>query len=449
MLSDAVDSVKRLVNTGVAYRAAHKHHKCNNCGLYGHIAADCMHICAACGGRHLAESCIISIGNQLKTLVDSLCHDFVKDYNRVRKAYLSITNKPVVYTHLVPDSCCRLELEPSGEVKPTTVKAFIEKTETFCISDLWSEQSIGKRLFSSMPNTQESAMEWAAPFIASRKVELMSALKFKEPALVKQMRVGTHTGCDIEPLSYLKTKYNGNQTSTFNAKWYLRVKYKFYQNTLVKNLPVCTIMTGKHLSLDQTEKKASKGLFSKMRSYRALSKDFDEIMRARAKIEDLSQSKLDLASHIEELTFKLNKLKSTYDSKKLKMVEGLKEQTTHIIKKQKDIAKAKLKKVKAKLDRIQEKADAIYASKQEYFDKKQRIKKMTPSERKDFYKNLCADAGITYDGSFYRLACQKCHQLGRIRPSETRFLDPRGMLCESCQSFTFITDYQREMWSQL
>jgi hypothetical protein len=340
-------------------------------------------------------------------------------------------------------------LEPSGEVKPTTVKSFIEKSETFCISDLWSEQGIGKRLFSSIPNTQESAMEWAAPFIASRKAELISSLKFPEIKLVKQVRVGSHIGCDIEPLSYLKTKYNGSQASTFNAKWYLRVKYKFHQSLLVKNLPACTIMTGNHLSLDQTGKKQSKGLFSKMRSYQALSKDFDEIMRMRAKIEDLSQSKLDLVANIEQLTLKLNNLKSTYDSKKLKMIEGLKEQTTHIIKKQKDIAKAKLKKVKNKLDRLQEKADAIYASKQEHFAKKERIKKMTKSERTDFYRSLCVDAGVTYDGQFYRLACQNCHQLGRIRPSETKFLDPRGMLCESCQSYTSITEYQHDMWSQL
>jgi chromosome segregation ATPase len=208
-------------------------------------------------------------------------------------------------------------------------------------------------------------------------------------------------------------------------------------------------MTGKHLSLDQTDKKQSKGLFSKMRSYQALSKDFDEIMRARAKLEDLSQAKSELVIHIEELTQKLNKLKSTYDSKKLKMVEGLKEQTTHMIKKQKDIMNAKVKKVKNKLERLQQKADMIYASKQEHFAKKERIKKMTKAERNDFYKSLCVDAGVTYDGQFYRVVCQNCHQLGRIRPSEAAYLDPRGMPCEACQCFTFIPEYQRDVWSQL
>lgn len=449
MLSDAVASVKRLVNTGVAYRAAHKHHKCNNCGLYGHIAADCMHICAECGGKHLTDSCIISIGNQLKTLVDSLCHDFVKDYNRVRKAYLSITNKPVVYTHVIPDSCCRLELEPSGQVKPTVIRSHQVKAATFNFDELWDMQGFFSKLSNKKPTTCESAMRWAEPFISQRKAELISEVNFDQPKLVNQVSVGSHIGCDIEPISFLKSRFDGNQAPMTSAKWYLRVKYKFFQDLFVKDLPVCTIMTGHHINFDQTNKNKPKTLLSKMKSYQALSKNFDEIMQAQKKLVNLSHNKAELVHQIDELTQKVLELKSKYNSKKINMIEGLRTQATHIINKTKNIAKAKVKKLSNKIQKLQEKADAIYENRQEQYNKRERIRMMNGHERMQYYQKACVDAGVLYYNGSYQVVCHSCHHPVPIRLSDVEFLDSRGVLCEHCKNYTFISDDQRVSWSQL
>lgn len=70
---------------GILYWRRHRHHKCYNCGMYGHLAKDCDNICPMCGNWHNSKVCIRSLTKLYKKIYNKISSNILKDPEAIMK----------------------------------------------------------------------------------------------------------------------------------------------------------------------------------------------------------------------------------------------------------------------------------------------------------------------------------------------------------------------------
>lgn len=394
MLSNAIASVDKLVGSCGKYRTLHKHHKCNTCGLYGHIAADCQVICCNCGGKHLQKHCVAFIADQLKTLVNSLQRSFVRDYNRAKKTLNFLENRPVVYTHVVPDSCIRLTCTASEAGKPNTLKLQQTKFVWLDVTEAFEKLPFTKRLFSKVTGDKYTDARWVLPSAEVRAIEQLGKLKWDYSTVPGRVTL-EHVTREIVPDTYIKCKPGVHIVNSHasSAHWCMMFRINYTNTVNYVPYTTYTIERGHDLKVEEINvSKAQDHLRRKLRSFNALATDFLELEKMQLKLESLRGKKLELLASCDELIEKYKNIQEKYNDKKSKAIASLKEKTQSILRHEKAYVKSKVQHLQKKLVNLQTKVDQQYERKealyapsqsereaaQNYFDDVQEFVKNNP-----------------------------------------------------------------------
>lgn len=386
MLSESIASVERLVSACGKYRAQHRRHKCNSCGLYGHIAADCLQICENCGGKHLRKHCIAFIADQLKTLINSLSNSFVRDYNRTKNILNVLESRPVVYTHVVPDSCCRLNITNSNKRQPTVC---IQKKTTSVwadVSSAYSSQPLRKRIFTKLTGDMNTDAKWVSSSVLQYAGLQIPSLKWEK---VPGENTVTSTNCtfSISPKASCMRRHHEvtsdrciNLTSFEGEHRFILFSIDYQNEIRYTNKPTITMRRGNDLQVVKVNyKKTIDSLRHKLRSYNALAADFESINRMTQSLKSLQKMKLEYSDKLKCIAEKFANLHQKYTQKKSEAITSLKEKTTAIFNHEKNRLTGKLKHLKNKLNVMQQKLDDKYNEKSQLY--KPKVKHFIMAER--------------------------------------------------------------------
>lgn len=327
MLSDASASVLELANDCVSYSKKHKHHKCNLCGLYGHIKKDCMAICTFCGGKHLRNHCVKRVVDELKGLINHLRNDFVKDYNLVKNKLNTLNSRDVIYTHLVEDSCVRLTFESNQKASQQSTSEVSEIYEQVDLTNLYESTVKNKPLMYGITHKVDmnTFTKWGYPSIFEKALGLDYKFKSQLPPLAELVNERYNTQVDV-----LKT--NVRESSLINSKLvhfkyahlfgtvrYKRTKYSTYTIKGQINL------RSNAISISDKNKILKPKLEKLMKSYDYLAKKFDDIRKDELKLNKIDKLTSENLATLETINQKLSDLTNVYDRKKKEMIASLKE----------------------------------------------------------------------------------------------------------------------------
>lgn len=457
MLSNAIASVEKLVDGCGKYRALHKHHKCNTCGLYGHIAADCQVICSNCGGKHLQKHCIGFIADQLKTLVNSLQQSFVRDYNRTRKILNFLENRPVVYTHVIPDSCVRLTLAASEACEPSIHKLQETKFVWLDVTKAYEELPFSKRFLQRVTGNQEKDIKWILPSAEAYANEQIDNIQWCYQSVPGRVTL-EHVSREIHPVTYTKCKPGERIVDPYASSAHWCMLFRINYTNKVSYIPNTkyTIRRGNDLKIQEINTtKVTDHLRHKLKSYNALATDFSELEKMKLKLESLRGKRLELITACDELVEKYKSIQSKYNDKKLKAITSLKAKTKVVLEHEKAYVKSKVKHLQKKLDNLQTKVDQQYA-------RKDALYMPSNEEREDSQRNLdrvrefvannpgyyceirTAKNGLKYAKVFFK--CMHCQNPLRINVDD--FGDPYAIPCIRCNKCTWY-NYPHNISEQL
>jgi hypothetical protein len=327
MLSDAQTSVLSIVDSCVSYRNKYKHYRCFSCGLYGHIAADCKNVCKECSGKHLQSHCIVKLVKIINDIFDTMSHDFVKDYNRLKAKVNKLLN-PVIVQHKEPLQFVQ------GEDVSIIDKPKIEK------------QLVQIPLYVNLDLENEfKKLSFMERFVLRPKYNTECVHDLCENAIRQEIS----KRCP-DFLNY-KYVYEFVHSTTYSASLIVEA---MQQKELSGK---CHITIGNLRAHNCVEKEDTKALVTKLKAFDSLVKPFNQLQHISNVINNKQHKLDDIKNLVKVYADKVCQLKQKYIDKKANMMRELHQKAKvefmkayHTTQLKKQVLERKIENMKARLD---------------------------------------------------------------------------------------------------